>query len=97
LQVHFRNDEKLRNIVVLDPQWLTKVMATVFTTKQSFSKNGILPHSNLAQIWRPPSFPPELHPFLLQLLHQFDIAITLNLKVRTFPAFFIILHIHFTA
>lgn len=108
-QVHFGNEEKLRGIVVLDPQWLTKVMATVrlpllerslslsppvcvcltlfyfqqqvFTTKQSFAKNGILPHSILPQIWRPPAYPPELHPFLIKLLHQFDIAITLNIKV----------------
>jgi len=55
----------------------------IFTTKHSFVRNGILPHSHLVQLWRPPSFPSELHPFLFKLFNQFNIAITLTLKVSS--------------
>jgi len=35
---------------------------------------GVLQHSVLPQIWRPPSFPSELHEFLLSLLERFEIT-----------------------
>ena len=49
--VHFDADPKLSDMVVLSPRWLTEMLATVFTTKHNFAKNGILPHSSLLQIW----------------------------------------------
>src|SRR4051794_31899067 len=52
--VYFEKDENLSNINILDPQWLTKVMSTVLTTKHRYVREGILNYSALLQIWRAP-------------------------------------------
>ncbi len=76
--VHFTTDEKLKDIVILNPRWLTKMMSTVFTTKQHYAKNGILSHNVLPHIWKAPDYPSYLYPFFMDLLHMFEIAFTLN-------------------
>jgi small GTP-binding protein len=73
---HF-DDDGLRDIIILDPQWLCDVMSTIITTKHSYIKNGILEHRDLPQIWRPPQFPERLHPTLLKLLQKFSIILCL--------------------
>ena len=76
--IHFGDDEKLRDIIILEPQWLTRVMCTVITTKHRLVKQGLLDHTFLPFIWRPPQFPPHLHHFILTLLNRFEIAYTTN-------------------
>jgi hypothetical protein len=69
-------------VVILDPQWLTNVMATIITTKHNYlgreGYEGILQHSVLPFIWRPPTFPDDLHGFILYLLNKFEITFTLD-------------------
>mmetsp|Transcript_13456 Transcript_13456/g.18567 ORF Transcript_13456/g.18567 Transcript_13456/m.18567 type:complete len:864 (+) Transcript_13456:1-2592(+) len=75
--VHFDSEPKLTDLVVLSPRWLTEMLATVFTTKHNFARNGILQHSSLLQIWKPPQYPNRLHKSLLQLLEAFEVAFPL--------------------
>eukprot|EP01119_Soliformovum_irregulare_P012881 TRINITY_DN3370_c0_g1_i1.p1 TRINITY_DN3370_c0_g1~~TRINITY_DN3370_c0_g1_i1.p1 ORF type:complete len:2124 (-),score=675.67 TRINITY_DN3370_c0_g1_i1:56-5518(-) len=70
----FFNDPNLKDLVILDPQWLTRVMATLITTKPNFIKNGMLAESNLGQIWKAPDFPESLHPLLLNLFKKFEVT-----------------------
>jgi serine/threonine protein kinase len=72
--VHFEKEKTLADLVILNPQWLVDVMSTVVTTKHQYSRNGVLQHINLPQIWRAPDFPMELHPTLLHLLEKFEIS-----------------------
>lgn len=66
----------LENYVILDPQWVTKIFATIITTKQNFVREGVIDVANLfTQLWRP--FPPKLHPLLLNLLESFEIVFKL--------------------
>jgi hypothetical protein len=58
-------------MVILEPRWLTKVMASLFTTKHSFAKNGLLKESDLSQIFK--EYPASIHPQLLILLETFEI------------------------
>ncbi len=74
--VHF-NDSKanlLNDLIILDPQWLTRLLSTLITTKPNFVKNGAIYSGDLSQIWKPPEFPDSLHPSLLTLLEKFEIA-----------------------
>jgi hypothetical protein len=64
--------------IIVDPEWLADCMATIITTKQNFVVNGILKQENCIQIWRPPKYPIELHPMLLHLLVQFEVAFLLS-------------------
>jgi len=66
----------LENYVILDPQWVTKVFATIITTKQNFVREGVIDVATLfTQVWRP--FPPKLHSMLLNLLESFEIVFKL--------------------
>lgn len=76
--IHFESDPKLNELVVLDPKWLTEVMATILTTRHNFAKNGILKHSNLFQIWREPKYPQKLYSVLLSILERFEITYPLS-------------------
>ena len=75
--VLFENDQTLERLIVLDPQWLTKMFASVITTSHQYIKNGILKYSDLNQIWRPPLYPPSLHPSLITILEKFEILLEL--------------------
>jgi hypothetical protein len=77
--VYFESDLKLNDLVVLDPKWLTDIMATIFTTKHNFaSKDGLLSHRDLPQIWKAPKYPPSLYKILLSLLENFEVAFPLS-------------------
>jgi internalin A len=70
----------LDDLVILDPQWLMRLMATLITTKPNFVKNGVLLASDLPQIWKPPDFPEILHASLMSLLEKFEISYPLPKK-----------------
>eukprot|EP00026_Physarum_polycephalum_P000251 Phypoly_transcript_00251.p1 GENE.Phypoly_transcript_00251~~Phypoly_transcript_00251.p1 ORF type:complete len:1880 (+),score=208.43 Phypoly_transcript_00251:799-5640(+) len=67
------DDPRLSSMVILDPQWLAKLMATLITSKMNFVNNGILERKNLHFLWKPPEFPESLHGNLVNLLEQFEI------------------------
>lgn len=71
----------VQDLVIIDPQFLTNVMATIITTKTSI-RDGIMPHNFIPMIWRPPEFPLEIHELLLSLLKKFEIAYTLPPALR---------------
>ena len=71
--VFFEDDVTGERLIVLDPQWLTAMFASVITTSHTYIKQGILKLSNIGQIWRAPQYPPNMHPTLLALLQKFEI------------------------
>ena len=68
----------LDKIVVLDPQWLTDLMAALITFQHSFIKNGILQEQCVPQIFN--HYPPSIHQTLIALLQRYAIAIRLKAK-----------------
>lgn len=68
---------ELDNLIILDPQWLTKVFATIITTKMNFIKEGIIEVSTLFKhVWK--EYPKDLHVMLLNLLENFEILYRLE-------------------
>jgi leucine-rich repeat kinase 2 len=78
-------DSGLADIVITDPEFLTKLMATIVTTKANFVQDGVLQHSALPQIWREPTYPATIHPLLLTLLQKFEICFNLGRDSSLFP------------
>eukprot|EP00026_Physarum_polycephalum_P000022 Phypoly_transcript_00022.p1 GENE.Phypoly_transcript_00022~~Phypoly_transcript_00022.p1 ORF type:complete len:3281 (-),score=556.54 Phypoly_transcript_00022:159-8669(-) len=76
--VYFPKDPGLKDFVILDPQWLTVMLASIITTKHTYAKDGVLPHANLKHIWKPPLYPSYLHPHLMALLEKFEISFNLS-------------------
>ncbi|GAM27829.1 hypothetical protein SAMD00019534_110050 [Acytostelium subglobosum LB1] len=73
--VYFDDDKSgLDAFVFIDPPWLTRLLATLITSKPNFVQAGVLEQSNLHQIWKAPDFPHHLHHVLLAILQRFEIV-----------------------
>jgi serine/threonine protein kinase len=83
--VYFRKPG-LSDIVILDPRWLTEVMATVVSSKTSVDR-GILSHKFLfSHIWKGDLYPSHLHPTLLLLLEKFQISFRMRRRRQVLRA-----------
>ncbi len=70
---------QLRDWIILDPQWLPKLMSSVVSFRTAgLIKNGILMHSDIVshRLWD--DFPREIHPFLMALLQKFGVVVPLD-------------------
>ena len=62
----------LDKLVILDPEWLSKLMASLVTFSNSYAEKGFLQRSHLRHIWI--GYPRAIWPVLLALLERFEIA-----------------------
>ena len=69
-----------RNLLVLRPQWLVRLFASVVTTNHDFVQRGVLRHWNLKNdIWRDEKlYPPQYHHLFYQLLEKTGILFPLS-------------------
>ncbi len=78
--VHYGDDERLRDDVVLQPEWLTKAISFVLEDRTTQEMDGILPDSRLPAVWRDhsfsnePRYDPSLYPFFLRLMEKYDVS-----------------------
>ncbi len=78
--VYYGDDERLKDDVVLQPEWLTKAIGFVLEDRQTQAMDGILPDSRLRQVWREhpfqdePRYDPALYPFFLRLMEKYDVS-----------------------
>jgi GTPase SAR1 family protein len=78
--VHYADDEKLRDDVVLKPEWLTKAIGFVLENRATAEREGILPDGELYKVWHDHEFPneprydPDLYPFFLRLMEKYDVS-----------------------
>jgi len=80
--IYYGDDEGLRNIVVLNPEWLTKAISCVLEDEVTRRKGGVLDHARLREIWRDLrdglTYPDRYHPYFLRLMEKFDISYRLE-------------------
>ncbi|MBI5823763.1 MAG: leucine-rich repeat domain-containing protein [Chloroflexi bacterium] len=78
--VHYSDDEKLRDDVILKPEWLTKAIGFVLENRGTAEREGILPDDQLYKVWHDHAFPneprytPDLYPFFLRLMEKYDVC-----------------------
>ena len=74
--LHYANDPDLREVVVLQPDWLTRAISYVLEDLPTRQSGGVLAHARLREVWQ--VYPPSLHPYLLRLMEQFDVSYRLS-------------------
>jgi internalin A len=78
----YADDPGLRELVVLQPEWLAKAISYVLEDQATADAGGVLDHARLREIWQgrtdAPAYPAEFHPFLLQLMERFDVSYRLD-------------------
>ncbi|WP_287130992.1 COR domain-containing protein [Candidatus Cyanaurora vandensis] len=78
--IYYNQDEGLKDIVILKPDWLTKAISFVLEDKQIKEQYGLIQHSRLRELWNDPArnkeerYSPELHPIFLRLMERFDVS-----------------------
>lgn len=74
--VHYGSDEGLRDIVVLQAEWLTKAIGYVLEDESARRQDGVITHAQLRQVWQTAdtNYPPQYHPYFLRLMEKFDVS-----------------------
>jgi internalin A len=80
LIIYFAEDEGLRDVVVLDPEWLTKAISYVLEDHPTRQARGVLDHARLKEIWhdRQDGYDSSYHKYFLRLMEKFDISYRLD-------------------
>lgn len=79
--IYYGDDDGLRDIVVLNPEWLTKAIAYVLEDEITRNAHGVLIHARLHEIWRdklPGGYDSRHYPYFLRLMEKFDICYRLE-------------------
>ncbi len=82
--VYYGDDERLKDDVVLQPEWLTKAIGFVLEDRGIQEREGVLPDSHLEDVWLKhsfadePRYEPNLYPFFLRLMEKYDVSYRLE-------------------
>lgn len=72
----------LSDLIVLDPEWLSKAIVRVLEDDKLVADGGLLAHDRLTTIWadKPgfPRYPVTRHRFLVGLMEQLDVSFTVR-------------------
>lgn len=78
--VYYNDDERLKDDVVLQPEWLTKAIGFVLEDRKTQELDGILFDNHLKYIWwdnpadEVTRFDSSLYPFFLRLMEKHDVS-----------------------
>lgn len=79
LVIYFGDDEGLRDIMVLNPEWLTRAISYVLNDKATEDASGLLDHRRLRELWSgTDGYDPEYYPYFLRLMEKFDVSYRLD-------------------
>jgi len=70
--LYFHDNEELKNIVILKPQWVTEHISLVLTSKPVINNNGILTDTHRDTLWA--DLDHEMREHFLNLMEQFDLS-----------------------
>ena len=78
--IYYGGDDGLRDIVVLNPEWLTQAISCVLDDKATRRAGGVLDHVRLRNIWQDggKAYPARYHPYFLRLMEKFDVSYRLG-------------------
>jgi len=72
--LYFQHDDRLRQWVVLQPNWLNQAIYRLLDDEATQRAHGVLAHADLARLWGD-SIASALHPTLLHFMSAFDLRV----------------------
>ncbi|WP_282126757.1 COR domain-containing protein [Marinifilum flexuosum] len=72
--IHFKDDIILRNLVIINPHWLTKAIYKLIHSLKVQRNNGILDANDLEEYLDSNAYPKEKHFEILSLMEKFEIC-----------------------
>ena len=77
--IYYGDDDGLKDVIVLNPEWLTKAISHVLEDEPTRKTGGILDHTRLrAHLAELHGYPARHHPYFLRLMEKFDISYRLE-------------------
>jgi internalin A len=73
--LNYKDDLRLRDTHVLNPQWVTKGIYTILNAKKLAQNKGELNVCDFAAILDPQDYPPERHAYLFELMRKFELCV----------------------
>jgi len=72
--IHFKSDFSLRNIVILNPKWLTKAIYELIQNRAVQNKQGFFSADELVELLDQKKYPTKIHLELISLMEKFEIC-----------------------
>jgi len=70
--LYFHDNDDLKNVVILKPQWVTEHISLVLTSQQVLDKKGILTNRHRDSLWS--DLDHDMREHFLNLMEQFDLS-----------------------
>jgi len=70
--LYFQDNQDLKNIVILKPQWVTEHISRVLTSQQLIDNQGVLTDTDRDTLW--PDLEHEMREHFSNLMEQFDLS-----------------------
>jgi Leucine-rich repeat (LRR) protein len=78
--IHYGHDPRLKDVVVLKPDWLATAVSFVLDDEETRKKHGLVRSSRLGKLWTDKSrgvefrYPSDVHPVFVALMERFDLS-----------------------
>ena len=72
--IYFENDLRLQNLVIINPDWLTKAIYELIHSLEVQKNNGFLKADNLSMLLDCKKYPKDKHLEILSLMERFEIC-----------------------
>ncbi len=73
--LHFQDNDILRNLIFLNPEWATKAVYKIIDTKEVIDNRGKFNYTQLKNIWK--DYPDDKFTFLIELMKKFELCFLL--------------------
>lgn len=73
--IHFSDDEYLEDLVILNPEWITKAIYATLEDEEIKKNNGKFSYKDLKNLWDTSEYPRVRHWQLLRLMEKFELTL----------------------
>jgi len=78
--IHYGHDPRLKEMVILKPDWLATAVSFVLDDEETRNKHGLVKFTRLGELWSDKErakefrYPPKVHPIFVALMERFDLS-----------------------
>src|SRR5262249_41564970 len=72
--LYYQERDELSNLAILDPKWVTELIALVVRSREVREQNGILRKADLDSLWESSNLQPDVRDHLIHLMDWFDLT-----------------------
>lgn len=83
--INYRDDYILRNIVVLNPLWITKAVYAAIDSDEILKSDGSFSFDTISKTWAYLSYDPQVHPYLLKAMIKYELCYSIEENEYTIP------------